>query len=66
MFTFKNLFNKITENVESTYSIEKIDETNTLIKFNSNTKNWDYYYNHDLFDERGVLQNKGISNSAPV
>lgn len=60
MFTFKKLFNKITESSDSTYSIEKIDETKTLIKFNSNTKNWDFYYNHDLFDERGVLQNNSL------
>lgn len=60
MFNFKKIFNKITDSKDNTYSIEKIDETKTLIKFNSNTKNWDFYYNHDLFDERGVLQNNSL------
>lgn len=60
MFNFKKIFNKdiVADNGPCTF--EKIDEEKTLIKFNSKIKKNYSFYEHDLFDERGVLSNSNL------
>lgn len=55
MFSFKNLFHKKTEKLLCTYA--KIGDSKLGINFKSNFDNTYSFSEHDLFDERGVLNN---------
>ncbi len=57
MFSFKKLFGK-NEDLTESFTYEDIDKTRISIKFNSKIKKNYNYYENDLYDERGLINNE--------